>query len=66
MFGIMVKTLNFQPRYEAPGELRVKKVSNAVINIRLVRLPLRQSGPKLEQVGVKKSFAHLMGVILIN
>ena len=38
--------LGTQPCYQAPGDLGVKLVSNAVINIRLVTLPFN-SGPKL-------------------
>ena len=38
--------LGTQPRYEAPGDLWVEIVENAVINIRLVRLSL-ENGPKL-------------------
>ena len=34
--------LGTQPRYEGPGNLRVKKVKNARINIRLVRLSPRK------------------------
>ena len=34
------------PCSKAPGDLRVKIVENAVINIGLVRLP-RENGPKL-------------------
>ena len=38
--------LGTQPRYEAPGDLWVEIVENAVIKIRLVRLSL-ENGPKL-------------------
>ena len=38
--------LGSQPRYKAPGHLRVKLVENALINIGLVRLSL-ENGPKL-------------------
>ena len=34
--------LGTQPRYEAPGDLRVKLVDNAVINIGLVSLSPRE------------------------
>ena len=34
--------LGIQPRYKAPGDLRVEVVENAVINIELVRLSPRE------------------------
>ena len=44
--------LGTQPRYEAPGDLLVEYVQNAVINIRLVRLS-PQEWPKVGRGSAK-------------
>ena len=55
-----------QPRYEAPGDLRVEYVQNAVINIRLVRLSpsrMAQSWPRDRQIASKKKKKNVSHIL---